>query len=120
LFAAAAFIVFYSVDNVADSYRGQYRFIICNKTGLTLNKIEIQSHDIATFNNLLADKTTKLCLNYWEGNNFNLITQFSDKVDTTYLPVGGTNSIGYIYNLDIKLKDNKIIAEIDNGKKCSP
>ena len=120
LLTIIAFVIFYSVDKFADCYPDQYRFTVTNKTGLTIDKLTVINHDqTQSVDNLSADSRAKLNLNYWEGESFFIITQRENKLDTIYLPVGGTNSVGYIYKLDIVIKDNKIAADIDDGKKSS-
>lgn len=120
LLTIIVFVVFYSVDKLADRYPDQYRFTINNMTGSTIDELVLKHNDQQqSVDNLLTDTKAKLKMNYWEAETFYLVTQCADKVDTIYLPIGGTNSIGYIYNVDIKIKDNKITADIDNGEKSS-
>ncbi len=120
LLTIAAFIFFYSVDKLADRYPDQYRFVVTNKTGLTIDKLVFCHHDQQqVVDNFTTDTKTKLKLNYWEAESFYFVTRCADKADTVYLPIGGTNSIGYIYKVDIVIKDNKITADIDNGEKSS-
>lgn len=120
LLTIAAFIIFYSVDKIADRYPDQYRFIVSNKTGLTIDKLLLNHHDQQqTVDNFGTDTKTKLKLNYWEAESFYFVTRYSGKMDTIYLPIGGTNSIGYIYKVDLVIKNNKIAADIDNGEKSS-
>jgi hypothetical protein len=119
LLTVFSFVIFYSADKYADCYPDQYRFTITNKTGLTIDKLTLKNQDQQSVDNFSADTKAKLKLNYWEGESFFVITQRKDKVDTIYIPIGGTNSIGYIYQLDIVIKDNKITADIDDGEKSS-
>jgi len=115
-----SFIVFYTADKFADRYPDQYRFTVNNKTGSTIDKIVLNHHDQKqSVDNFQSETKTKLNMNYWEAETFYLVTKHANKVDTIYLPIGGTNSIGYIYNVDIKIKDNKLTADIDNGEKSS-
>jgi hypothetical protein len=120
LLTIVAFVIFYSVDKLADRYPDQYRFTITNKTGLTIDNLILNHHDQQqSVDNFSTDTKAKLKLNYWEAESFYIVAHRADKVDTIYLPIGGTNSIGYIYNVDIEIKDNKITADIDNGEKSS-
>ncbi len=119
LLVLIAFVIFYFTDKLADRYPDQYRFSINNRTGLTLDRLTIQNRDQVSVDKLLTNANAKLKLYYSEGMSLYMIIKHSDKLDTTYLPIGGTNSIGYIYNIDLKIKGNKVTAEIDEGKKSN-
>jgi hypothetical protein len=105
---------------LAERYPYQYRFTVNNLTGSIIDKVVVKHHDQQeSVDNFQAGTKAKFKMNYWEADTFYLVATRAGNVDTIFLPIGGTNSIGYIYSVDIKIKNNKITAYINNEENSS-
>lgn len=108
IFAIIVLIVFYSLDKVADRFPDEYKFEVTNNSGVDLDKIIFLNHDSLIFKSFKNKQIIKAKLNYREGENIYIVCHYNNKIDTTYLPIGGTNSIGYKYYCNLTLEKERI------------
>jgi len=91
----------------------QQRFLLKNETGFPLTDVKLISDRIENVNTILPNETQKAIYKFYaENSSIDLACSFNGKRDTVTLISGLTNSIGYLFDVKIKLKEDKIKVEV--------
>ena len=91
------------------------RFLIQNKTGVTLTNVKLISDTIISVRDIKPNETVKAeYKNYLENTSIDLAVESLGYKDTVNLVSGLTNSIGYLFEVKVKFENNKYKAEITN------
>lgn len=91
----------------------QQRFLLKNETGFTLTDVKLISDRTENVNTISPNETQKAVYKFYaENGSIDLACSFNGKRDTVTLISGLTNSIGYLFDVKIKLKDDKIKVEV--------
>ena len=89
------------------------RFLLKNETGFTLTDVKLISDRIENVNTILPSETQKAVYKFYaENSSVDLACSFNGKRDTVTLISGLTNSISYLFDVKIKLNDDKIKVEV--------
>jgi hypothetical protein len=91
------------------------RFLIQNKSGLTLTNVKLISDTIISVADIKPNETVKAeYKNYLENTSIDLAVESLGYKDTVNLVSGLTNSVGYLFDVKVKFENNRYKVEVTN------